>query len=84
MKENLIDEEWITVPELLKREGYKQSTYYNRRKECLASPYAKAIVRDGGKTKIVYSEWKRFLLWRSRRITEREQGIASVRDRRYV
>lgn len=65
----------VTRDELMKIEGYSKSTFYERRKEILASPFADAITIDGNHTTIELETWKKFKKWRSKKKIEQLLGI---------
>ena len=58
---------WRTKEEIEKLYGYSQSTFYDRRNECLALPeYRDAVILDGQqKTFIDENLWQKFLRYRS-------------------
>lgn len=57
--------EVVTKEELMELKHYSPSTYYSRRRECLASPYAKALCFDGNQTYINLELWDKFIRWKS-------------------
>lgn len=71
----------VTPKDIMEHFGYSQATYYNRRRECLASPYADAIITDHHKPKIILERWTAWLKWQSRKNYEEKLGLNNLRNR---
>lgn len=77
--------ETVTKEAIMKHYGWKHSTYYERRKECLASPYQDAIQMDSGRHHMVDPDrFAEFIKWLDRKNKIKKYGKSFIRDRKIL
>lgn len=70
----------------MKRFGIKsKSSYYDKRRECLESPFSDAVISDTGRHHLIKAElFEEFLEWQSKQRKIRMFGLDSIKDKRVL
>lgn len=62
-----------------------RSSYYDKRRECLESPYSDAIISDTGRHHLVKAErFEEFLEWQGKQRKIKLFGLGSIKDKRVL